>query len=319
MGLIDFELTGQKGRKHVVHITGWLSELIHSKSGILRFAFSFCFVITAIVLIVCGLFLFAKSINPEKPTHVNDQGAVVFNLNQKEVYLWLFNTSHLFSNSGIRVRKGDRIKITCSGKYQSSINHLVKAAQSDNKPIYHWLDKNGAENKASTSILPSESFASVLVGVFPEGTNPMREPSVAGESYLYEENLRNVSLVTKFSSKTRVKKNGVLYFVVNDIPMNDRYFDADKGLGEQSITEGNEKLKRHDPELSTDRYESLETNYKKSHYNTPFFDDNLGEYLVVVEKSSRFGLSTIFWIALVIFTMLGIVAVINYSLEKVSD
>jgi len=304
MGSIEFDFNNSGHKKYYVKSHGWFRLLFASKRRLLYFTVFVSFVTTAIVLIICGLYMYVKSLYPDKPTYINDKGAMVFSVQDKEVYLFLFNSSQMFANSGIRVQKGDRIKISCSGRYNSAINLLTQAAQTDIKPAYEWrdIDGKGKEDKKKDTtdnrymaISPRDNFGTVLVCTFPEGKDPLRKYD---NNYLYKDSSLVCSVSTFANKYRRIKVEGVLTFIINDIPI------IDTMMLDSLIPKSNEKLRRAG--YQTDSLELLKRNFIESGYNAAFFDDNLGEFLMVVEKRGRWIPSTIFHWCFAILCILGV-------------
>ena len=167
---------------------------------------------------------------------INSQGA--FNPHKAldcEYAMYLFNTADLWANSGIQVRKRDRIKINVSGAYHSSIEYLEKSSEDNYSPKYRWMyfrDKSLAKAKTD----PKESvdaekyciyrypdkkakyFGAPLFGIFPESSDVHHNPLI--------DTIESASRVEEWSEIRgrrfhKVSNNGVLYFAVNDM------FDAE--------------------------------------------------------------------------------------------
>ncbi len=91
-----------------------------------------------IMLIVAILIFFVKSVLLFSPdTRVNDNGAIAMPQScERENYMYLLNTATFWSNSGIKVLKGDDVSISVSGSFFSDIDEMYKSALNNSKPKY---------------------------------------------------------------------------------------------------------------------------------------------------------------------------------------
>lgn len=308
MGLIDLDLDHSKNKNNIVRTSGWFDQVLRGRKSIFHFVLLLGFMVSAIVCLISALFLFFKSISPDKPTYVNDKGAVVFTMNEKEIYLWLFNTSEMFANSGIRVKKGDIIKIACSGRYNSAINLLVAAARDDKKLAYEWAGRYGVKNNDSLNLTvsPKDNFGAVLACIFPEGIDPLTK--MDGDKYLFQD-ASMVNTIEYFSKRNgkKIKSDGVLTFVINDIPITDNTNFC-------SLEKNNDILEEEG--FQKDNYGEIKKLYLRDGYNNAFFDDNLGEFLMVIEKRTSWMPSTIFHCSFSCMFIFGFLPWILVTLRK---
>ena len=77
----------------------------------------------------------------ENQLSVNREGAFMPRKSfGREYGLFLFNTSDLWANTGIRIGKGDRVRISASGAFHSSLEDLRRDAQSNKaNPEIRWV------------------------------------------------------------------------------------------------------------------------------------------------------------------------------------
>ncbi|MCH5335251.1 MAG: hypothetical protein J1D86_05565 [Alistipes sp.] len=59
-----------------------------------------------------------------------------------EQAIFMFNTSELWADTGIQLQKGDKIKISASGSFHSSIHELVEDTEKNRIPKYAWVSGN---------------------------------------------------------------------------------------------------------------------------------------------------------------------------------
>lgn len=130
----------------------------------------------------------------------------------KEYVMFLFNTSELWADSGIELRKGDRIKINISGSFHPSVGDLKEDAASNNPyPEMTWI-RSGTANRnisqlSSSCISKEHPFGSFLYRIAPVSSDSLEDK----DSSIRAWDMRNAE---KFHP---VKHNGILQFCVNDI------------------------------------------------------------------------------------------------------
>lgn len=111
-----------------------------------RQAFRATFMMVVFLLtLFAGLTIIALSIKRTAPYSAimsNEYGAFLMQTEEKEIYNFMFNTSEIFANSGIEVKKGDMIIIKATGKFQTSIQHLA-----DTNIDAIWYSPEGDEHQ----------------------------------------------------------------------------------------------------------------------------------------------------------------------------
>lgn len=232
---MEIEITRYKGLVDAFNTPTALAKLIIVISLIIVLVF---FGISVIALVV-------KSYYPYKTVNSNEYGATIIENEDNEVIYWLFNTADLWANSGIRVKEGDVISVRASGAFHSSIHHLVEDALI-NKKSRNWLNPIGGpnapgpreEHRASYRISQSHSFNTLLMQVIPEDVELKDE--VGNWKTEYACYLDGIPKVVKNNNNTidhkrsiypdiyaigaerdkiTIRKDGVLYFAVNDIAL----------------------------------------------------------------------------------------------------
>ena len=125
LGRIPYQVPMQKGLRLLLV----LAALVVGITFILHYSF---------VLIKDSL-LFQGEIN------VNEKGALLPTKSfEREYGIFLFNTSELWADTGIRVEKGDLLRISASGAFHSSVGDLYAYAKDNtsDSTIIHWNGGN---------------------------------------------------------------------------------------------------------------------------------------------------------------------------------
>ena len=223
-----------------------------------------------------GVFFIKDVILHETEFNINEQGAIVPKKSLGGEYaLYLFNTSEVWANPGIQINKNDRIRISISGGFNSSIEDALDAAIDNTRPLYSWVfpdslgrkPKNGPDwalkyclsrgSEQQSGWLSKKkyfNFGTVMYTIQAESADitdhPLKVPSEEILSWTPERRFR------------RTNHSGYLYFAVNDL-----YFDQ-QNLRDMEIY-----------------YRIVPSDEKEAVNNDPFFlyKDNLGQLLVAVE------------------------------------
>ncbi|MBQ4389397.1 MAG: hypothetical protein II824_05440 [Bacteroidales bacterium] len=198
----------------------------------------------------------------------NDKGALQMSESfEREYGVFLFNTSDLWADTGIRIEKGDHIRLAASGAFHSSIGDLKRDAQenaaSDTAQI-HWRgsrdrSKGKTQQDAKKEYLLNAAFSmgDILFCIAPDSSSPMEEKSQALTPTLSETGMD-------------APESGNLYVAVNDL-----YFPTPQNLRDY----GNESFgKERFGEAFPARALSERQGFEKIFYN-----DNLGQILLTVE------------------------------------
>ena len=194
-------------------------------------------VIALIIVIVfggiTGIALVIKNYYPYKTVNSNEYGATIIQNEDNEVIYWLFNSAELWANSGIHVKKGDVISVRASGAFHTAIHHLVKDAEK-NKMSHKWLNPIGGpnssddkdNNRSAFRISPTASFNKMLMQVIPESVDLKDEkgdwrmdmaPYIDGRAR--NDTTPDIYAIGSERDKITIRKDGVLYFTVNDIAL----------------------------------------------------------------------------------------------------
>lgn len=213
--MISIELTRYKSLLEALGDPKKVFRMIVTISaiGVLLFA--------GITLVVISI----KRIYPYSDITTNAFGATTIKNEKSEVSYWLLNTAELWSNSGIKVKKGQTIRITASGRKHTAVHHLVKDAN-DNAPglTDPWVGTEGFPEQRSANqvrdnarakyrIFPGENQDALLVQVVPFDGSLQDRPD--------EANPNQFRLVGR-EKEIHIDEDGYLYFSINDIVLDDR-------------------------------------------------------------------------------------------------
>lgn len=192
------------------------------------------FVIVGVFFIGLALVvLVVKSFYPYNVIKTNPYGATIIKNEDKEVIYWLFNTAELWANSGIEVKKNDRITIRASGAANTAIHHLVDGASDDFQPEFSWVGTEGLERNTGHSafrgqfrLVPDAPFGKLLMQIIPVSKQKDRGEWIKKSTYIDgtdEKGEQNhIFTIGKERIELVIPCDGVLHFAVNDVVMSDK-------------------------------------------------------------------------------------------------
>ena len=195
----------------------WLLQALENPKILWRLIISLS---AMLVILFFGLSMVAvivKSMFPYETIKTNPYGATIMEDEKKEVVYWLFNSSELWANSGIKVKKGDMLTIRSSGRMHTAIHHLVEDVDSNRVLAEPWVDTDGDKygnksdrNKARAHfrIAPRVEQNRLLMKV---------KDDTAGDSGQDGK----IYIIGKERSNLMITEDGTLHFAVNDIEMTD--------------------------------------------------------------------------------------------------
>lgn len=215
------------------------------------------FVIVGVFFIGLALVvLVVKSFYPYNVIKTNPYGATIIKNEDKEVIYWLFNTAELWANSGIEVKKNDRITIRASGAANTAIHYLVDGASDDFQPKFSWVGTEGIERNTGHSafrgkfrLVPDAPFGKLLMQIIPVSKQKDSGKWIKESTYIDgtdEKGVQNhIFTIGKERIELVVPCDGVLHFAVNDVVMSDKnikdmYLESLR-LFQESIEENCEK------------------------------------------------------------------------------
>lgn len=192
------------------------------------------FVIVGVFFIGLALVvLVVKSFYPYNVIKTNPYGATIIKNEDKEVIYWLFNTAELWANSGIEVKKNDRITIRASGAANTAIHHLVDGASDDFQPEFSWVGTEGLERNTGHSafrgqfrLVPDAPFGKLLMQIIPVSKQKDRGEWIKKSTYIDSTDRKGENNQIFTIGKERIELvipcDGVLHFAVNDVVMSDK-------------------------------------------------------------------------------------------------
>lgn len=227
-----------------------------------------------IALIFLVMFLVNDVLLFNSSLYSNSQGTLIieqpFN---RTYYLYLFNTAERWSDTGIQINKGDRIRITASGGYFTDIYDQRKHAQNNTNPTDHLITfrniKTVKQHNATKKFRekPDAPFGALLYEISPEVV-------------VRNDTLRADSAACHFSSDSsefKAGKSGILRLCVNDVYLTDETIrqlwsnDTTRQLLLNKLSE--DSAAKRDSASVCAMYKGLKS---------AWFDDNNGELLVAV-------------------------------------
>jgi len=301
-------------------VSNWsLLEILSDWKKVLRIITALFFIVITILIGLAIVTISIKQIYPYNDIKINAFGATTMQNEDTDVIYWLFNTADLWANSGIQVKKGDVLTIRASGKSHTAIHHLVEDATKNKKLRDEWVGTDGKEKKdegrdglrAHYRIFKNKPQDALLMQVISD-TIDIADPNI-NESYFVfdylppipnEEKQKKVNYY--FIGKERVDllihNDGILHFAVNDIVLTNNVIKSMEKANDKKIKEfqnapeykgkkdwnslNEEKCfsfgKHPDGTLTQAKNEM--TYYKDSSYHKAWFDDNVGSFLIVIER-----------------------------------
>ena len=170
-------------------------------------------------------------------------------------------------SSGFVVKHGDSVRVKASGRVNLSLFRLVEASQTKQRPGLPWVDPRGVfvndlnwvddrEHRQyiqdNCVLLKKQALGALLYAVAPESTDPgTLTPEFVGLDKTIE-----------------VKRDGVLWFVVNEVVFDD--------------TPTSKDCFEHAPKNKylTMTWDEL---VKEKYWNV-WYDDNVGEFLITIYR-----------------------------------
>ena len=204
---------------------------------------------------------------------VQKSGAVELTLPNRSRTSWFLLSStgrpdSPWTNTGIQVPDDRDIRITASGRATMAIHHIIAAADSPTMqlPLHPWVGPNGLDEASplpprrwrpedgirSKHLLVKEEHQGKLLA-FISATQPPARPNKQSVIAVGEEVHLRAGQHTA----------GSLWLAVNEIWLDEVTLD---GL-------------KHDEPARAERYEAI----SKDRYANAWYDDNVGEFLVIVE------------------------------------
>lgn len=271
------------------------------------------------ILVFIGISLIAltlKKYYPYKTVETNPYGATIIQSEDNDVIYWLYNSADLWANSGVEVKAGDILSVKTSGAFHSSVHHLVDSAKA-NRLSDAWLRPSGglqSQNKKDSArsefrIAPQYPFNAILMQVFPPifkelgnnwkelDTNSWLRKDSNFWDYIDGGNLNrdrytaaNIYKIGEGQDNIEIQEDGILFFACNEIALTTRVIDSMdrkdlKEIDKNKNSKGKMLLGDSPERDSGDRTEL--DYYKRKHFIDAWFADNIGSFLIVIERKKR--------------------------------
>lgn len=316
-----------------------LHDILDSPKKVGCAVFAMLFLTIAIFVGLGVITITLKRMYPYSNIRTNALGATTMQNENKEITYWLFNTSELWANSGIRVKAGDVLTIRASGKSHTSIHHLVENAAQNSMLKDLWMGASGYEHKDSLRdnlrskyrIFSNKNHDALIMQVVPEGID--MSDGVLNKRFLTFDtpeidtnnevdglpcrewlirHRENFYYIGNEKINFRINNDGVLHFAVNDIVLTDTIITQMQNENNDSIDKykpkkweilnkkffsfgpcpPENKAARDKPakkEVSKEPTKECNemTYYKKHKYYKAWFEDNVGSFLIIVERNKK--------------------------------
>lgn len=276
-----------------------------------------------LLTLFAGLTIIALSIKRTAPYSAimsNEYGAFLMQTEEKEIYNFMFNTAEIFANSGVEVKKGDKITIKASGQFHTAVQHLA-----DTNIDAIWLGPEGDEDPQDRRdqklqymevfLAHRETAESLLCIVLnKEQEHTLEDYLKAQNKFLkaYNKNERDMTKVkkewddreTRLSEMSknilnsenaifekigkekniRASQDGKLFFVINDIIFTDSVNKIIEKEYDNNKIFGSLTNNGKEPIWSTT------TDYKEDYDKRlrvcpdAWYLDNVGSFLITIEK-----------------------------------
>lgn len=223
-----------------------LLEILDKPRYGVRVLFALLIVVMVIFMALAFTTIAIKRIYPYNEIKTNAFGATTMQNEDVELTYWLYNTAEVWANSGIEVEAGDILTIRASGRTNTSIHHLVNAAQQNSIPRYNWVGTEGSERAYNTRtkfrVYPMRNPDALIMQIIP--TQDAKEDSQnwsRGGEYLHMNYPDLKSAETPAEQQRRIDRfyyigkertdliilqDGVMHFAVNDIILTHSCIDS---------------------------------------------------------------------------------------------
>jgi hypothetical protein len=291
-------------------VSNWsFLEILGDRKKVSKIIASLLILVVTIFIGLAFVTISIKRIYPYNDIKINSSGAITMQNENIEIIYWLFNTADLWSNSGIKVKKDDVLTIRASGKFHTAIHHLVKDTRSNKKLDDNWVGTDGdGKNNISTRdslrkqyrIFADKAQDALIMQVIPENIDKNSEEFEKYLSFTDGNNKDNFHFIGKERIDLRIHNNGILHFAVNDIVLTENVIN-------KMIAENNSLIdkyaanhpkdtvwvKLNDKFFKFGKYPcyvtaTKDTNemiyYREKKYYNAWYDDNVGSFLIVIER-----------------------------------
>lgn len=284
---------------YICHVRRTLLKSV--KINFVRVFATLVFCLTAltigIVFFINGV-LFFKNYN-----EIYKEGTIVTKQSlNREHMMFLFSASDLWANTGIKVMKGDLIKISASGAFNSSISNIIDSTKNNTTPYRKWtniLDTRNGDNlsKELTIYKGNDSrFGALLMQIQPEVNSCIYDQEPPGKSSFFLNSNQQIWQITEdmVDRYFYVNTTGNVYFAINDIYLSnsiiERYCtDSLEGRHKDLFfidATGKKIIANGTPGSPEDPiHMALHKHFSRN--RACWFDDNIGEVLVCMNIARR--------------------------------
>lgn len=267
-------------------------ELANSKSKdgnskIFNFSMLIFAIIVGLVFVINSSVYFIKDVlNSRNDCKITPEGAIVAYMDgDKEFYLFLFNASEPepWTNTGIQLLKGDKMRMRLSGGFFGDALGLYEAVQWNFKPYYDWvsMNDNGTTDHKKDSLLICKevNFGDLIYRIGNE------ENTDAPIRYL------NKNRNDCFNYYDDVQENGYLLLSINEVKQDERNTqwswpqdsDSIKSYFEEKYSEYYDYHKK----MIGDSTGAFGKFIHSAWNNNDNYKDNIGQILVAVEVQRK--------------------------------
>lgn len=293
--------SSEEGKKMEIEITRYkaIVRAFNEPKKLAKLIIVIALIITLVFLGVTLIALVVKSYYPYKTVNSNEYGATVIENEDNEIIYWLFNSADLWANSGIKVKAGDVISVRTSGAFHTAIHHLVQDADSNRVLRDRWLDPMGGDHggakdkkRSKYRISQTAEFNTILMQVMPDTIMSLKDDSGRYKK-VYDRYLdgsgADIYAIGSGKEKITIRNEGILYFAVNDIALTDKVIETmlayDSFPGDANRLGLKEYPNFKDPDTTSGNTELHY--YKKEHFVDAWYVDNVGSFLVVIERKKQ--------------------------------
>ncbi len=191
---------------------------------LVRFCTAVAF-LSALAIFVAWLVVSHLPLGKRMTVSFNKEGATIISVdNQPSKAIVLVPANQIWTNTGLELNPGQRIRIAATGTACFAIHRLVQAADTDDRPRHGWVDPDGGELKNEKPVdrirkplrlEPRVGYGCLLAYVRPEG-----EPN-PGKGFPRPSNIRVVGRNADLTYINSENRKGVLFFTMNEAPLAD--------------------------------------------------------------------------------------------------
>lgn len=265
-------------------------ELANSKSKdgnskIFNFSMLIFAIIVGLVFVINSSVYFIKDVlNSRNDCKITPEGAIVAYMDgDKEFYLFLFNALEPWTNTGIQLLKGDKMRMRVSGGFFGDALGLYEAVQWNFKPYYDWvsMNDNGTTDHKKDSLLICKevNFGDLIYRIGNE------ENTDAPIRYL------NKNRNDCFNYYDDVQENGYLLLSINEVKQDERNtqwsWPQDSASIKSYFEEKYSEYYDYHKKMIGDSTGAFDKFIHSAWNNNDNYKDNIGQILVAVEVQRK--------------------------------